>query len=126
MVDKAEIALQGKGEIIAKIRDLCGNAYRLHKRRNLVIHGYYEITTNSGTSEASFTLKSHKKHGESLPLDVPTMEELWHEIAHLNGDLMRLPGFRVRNGVELTWPDSLLLERLKNEDLPSLTMTLAP
>ena len=78
-------------EIIRKIADRSAD---LHWRRNIVAHGYIAIYPKPdrdvpGQRDTGFVaLGKHKGKDIRMPLEVESLQKLWHDIAHLGGALM--------------------------------------
>jgi hypothetical protein len=74
--------------------DICATSADLHWRRNLVAHGYYELIPNGVLDEDGSQGIKFVANGEvngrktSINVDLPTLDKLWHDISHLNADLL--------------------------------------
>lgn len=117
----AEEVWQGAPEIVAEVKAHMGTAADLHWRRNAVTHGFYAFTYPPHSSGET-TIRAeghHKKRAVTVPIDVPTLEKLWHDIAHLTGNFTET----LRKVINLpaawqTLPDRYLLEVYRETNHP--------
>lgn len=81
-------------ELHAPFMALCANSGDLHWQRNILAHGYYEIKPRQMPNvNPSYYFVAHGKvKGQirTILIDVPTLSKLWHDVAHILGDLMVL------------------------------------
>ena len=91
-------------EASARYRKLLGAAADLHWRRNLVAHGHYLVTfPPAGTDAPSFWAEgTHKGKPVRLSIDETTLDKLWHDIAHLVGELRATAN---THGTAGGWPE---------------------
>jgi hypothetical protein len=84
---------------------IAGDAADLHWQRNIVVHGLYRVTfPPAGSESPTFWAEgTHNGNEVKIPIDVPTLEKLWHGIAHLTGGLMST--VRLHGSVE-GWPQT--------------------
>lgn len=91
----------------------------LHWRRNVVAHGYYNMGWHETPDEDGLYKSLYTANGtvkgttRSIRIDEDTLEKLWHDIAHLTGDLLaainRIGG-TAGDGRELVIADRDLLQ----------------
>jgi hypothetical protein len=96
-----------------RYRKLLGDAADLYWRRNTVAHGQYRVTfPPAGSEPPSFWAESfYKNRPVRVDINVPTLEKLWHDIAHLTGELQQIVkshGGTV-SGWPQAWPDEQIL-----------------
>jgi hypothetical protein len=74
----------------ASYRKTMGDAASLYWRRNLVVHGQYRVKfPPAGSESPTFWAEGiYKSRNVRISIDVPTLDKLWHDIAHLTGALM--------------------------------------
>lgn len=82
---------------------ICGNASDLHWRRNVIAHGFYRYfrpPENSAPDVHALLVAfgTHKNRDVQIDLTEDVLSKLFHDIAHLNGELMRL---LARRGVSI-------------------------
>jgi hypothetical protein len=102
-----------------RLAQLADNAGDLHWRRNLVAHGYYEIEPIPSEIPGKSGIYRFKASGEvkgqmrTLAIDEPTLAKLWHDIAHLLGELLAFinrTGAKT-SGFDMVIPDDDLLDQ---------------
>lgn len=96
-----------------RLGNLVTSAGDLHWRRNIVAHGLYEVEPIQ-TDPASYRMVASgivKGKIRRIPIDEQTMSKLWHDIAHLLGDLMVFVNHTgaKTSSLDLVFPDDDLL-----------------
>ena len=115
-------------------RTIADTAGDLHWRRNTVVHGYVNVrvTATSGASGeiAFFATGIHNNKQVDIPLDGPTLEKLYHDIAHLGGNLMaainRMGGTFVTPTPEFVISDREILQGPPQGSLTPLPIASTP
>lgn len=68
---------------------LLGTATVLHRKRNLVAHGTYQFTfAPYSKSCAAKATSFYNQQEETFQLTPENLKQLWHDIAHLSGELI--------------------------------------
>jgi hypothetical protein len=103
---------ESRPAIAASYRQIIGDAASLFWQRNIVSHGQYRVTFPPAGSEPPVFWAEGVHNGKpvNLSIDEPTLEQLWHGIAHLTGALKHTVTLHGSLGEwPWTWPDTELL-----------------
>jgi hypothetical protein len=104
-------------------------AAEIHWRRNIIVHGYYDIVPGAADSETGispptfFAKGQYKKKKYEIPLTSEFLEKIWHDISHLIGDL--LVAIKQMGGVMST-PDFVIPDADLLQDQRSGNFRLLP
>jgi hypothetical protein len=97
----------------ANYKAIAGNAADLYWRRNLAVHGLYRVTfPGAGPNSPTFWAGGvHNNKSVEIPIDTNTLEKLWHDIAHLGGELRTTANLHgTASGWPWTLPDKQILQ----------------
>ena len=112
-VDLVKQNLEGTFPVAAaNYRKLAGDAADLYWRRNVVVHGFYRVTfPPAGPDSPQFWAEGvHNKKEVRVSIDEPTLQQLWHGIAHLTGGLRATANLHgTADGWPWTLPDTEIL-----------------
>ena len=95
----------------ALLETILRTAADLHWRRNIVVHGEYGFTWPPHSSHAHARATGvHNGREVTIKLDHDTLTRLWHDIAHLGGEMHRLGTLtgEVEGGLGVIADDRLL------------------
>lgn len=111
----------------SRVRQLADQSGDLHWRRNLVAHGYYQTEPVAG-SQGEYRFRAYgdvKGQRRSLLIDVDTLNKIWHDIAHLLGDLMSFVNHTgaTTNAIDLVIPDDDILREGKQGSVRVLAVS---
>ena len=113
LVDLIKAHLEGTiPEAAKRYRAMLGMAADLYWRRNLVAHGQYRVTfPPAGPNAPTFWAEGvHNGKTVQISIDAPTLEKLWHDIAHLGGELRAIAALHGSvEGWPWTFPDKEIL-----------------
>ena len=105
-----------------EFEQIADSAGDLHWRRNIIAHGFYELIPGDNLGEddtysAKFIATGRVKgKRRSIPIETATLQKIWHDIAHLTGELLVLVnvmGGKV-SSYDLVIPDTDLLQDQKS------------
>lgn len=118
----------GWADEIAPLDNICATAADLHWRRNVIVHGFYRYhlpaTYNGPEDDVHMTAYGrHKNRDVEIELSEETLSKLFHEIAHLNGDLMSR---MARRGVSIDNPEMLVEDKWFLQDQEHGSFQTAP
>lgn len=71
---------------IAPFKAICARAADLHWRRNVIVHGFYRAAREAGPVRYT-AWGNHKGREVSIPITDPILRQLFHDLAHLNGEV---------------------------------------
>jgi hypothetical protein len=94
--------------------DLSGRSLAFHRKRNIIAHGSYRFTmlpySNTATDFKAFV------ENEEISISIESLRQLWHDISHLNGDLVQLiKRICTLDGFDYTLPDTDLLRIIEDQ-----------
>ncbi|HKT14660.1 MAG TPA: hypothetical protein VJR87_04560 [Allosphingosinicella sp.] len=103
----------GWGDEIAPLDNICATAADLHWRRNVIVHGFYRYhlpaTYKGPEDDVHMTAYGvHNKRDVEIELSEETLAKIFHDIAHLNGDLMSR---MARRGASIDNPEMLVEDK---------------
>jgi hypothetical protein len=104
-------------------RKIAGDSADLYWRRNVVVHGNYRINFTPPGSERPIFWAEGVHNGLNVKVDLnePTLEKLWHGIAHLTGGLIataNLHGSVTASGWPQTFSDTEMLRIYRETSHP--------
>jgi hypothetical protein len=122
-----------EADTFRKIADQSGD---LQWRRNAVAHGYVKgrsipnAKSPTGFDVIFYAVNRYKGRDIQIDLDEATLGKLWHDIAHLGGNLMagisRLGGHLDTGSPEIVVADKDVLQSAPSGNLPILDTWKAP
>ena len=72
---------------IAPFKAICARAADLHWRRNIIVHGFYRVARETGPIRYT-AWGNHKGREVSIQVTDPILRQLFHDLAHLNGEVV--------------------------------------
>jgi hypothetical protein len=113
-------------DAVTAFRKIAAEAAALHWKRNVVVHGTLGIVMQPHSSIATFTACGfHNGQAVEVALDVPTLEQLWHDLAHLNGALKQAAlTIADLDGFWPSLPDKQLLQLFQETGRPQLPIDI--
>lgn len=107
------------------------NASDLHWQRNLVAHGLYVITPDTNANKDSPSnvkiVATSVVRGKTreMPLEIKTLQKLWHDISHLTGHLLYVIGQMGGkiSSLDIVIPDTDLLQDAQSGNFQILAIS---